>query len=119
MTPEGKGRSLPGTNTATERVAILGVVSAVALLLSGCGPSERERVERAAKQRWNARTATCTHRSGQLYGCVLLGAQIPVGRQFTDDFLTPEQHRCFRAGEAIIDVSMTSSGYACAFGRAN
>jgi len=41
-----------------------------------------------------------------------------VRRQFTNDFLTPQQHRCFRAGEAIIDVSMTSSGYECAFGRA-
>jgi hypothetical protein len=90
---------------------------ATGLLLSGCGTSERERVERAAKQRWHARTATCTHRSGKLYGCVLLGAEIPVSRQFTNDFLTP-QHRCFRAREAIIDVSMTSSGYEWAFGRA-
>jgi hypothetical protein len=92
-------------------------VLAAALLLVGCGPSEREKVERAAKERWHARGATCTHRSGKLYGCVLLRAHIPLRLQFTDDFLSSKQHRCFRAGRPIVDVSTTPSGYACAFGR--
>jgi len=59
------------------------------------------------------------HRSGKLYGCVLLGAHIPLKLQFTDDYLSSEQHRCFSAGRMMVDVSMTRSGYACAFGRAN
>jgi hypothetical protein len=93
-------------------------VLATVLLLVGCGPSERERVERAAMKRWHARSATCAHRSGKLYGCVLLRARIPVRFQFTNDFLTSKQHRCFRAGQTIVDVSMTTRGYACAFGHA-
>jgi hypothetical protein len=93
------------------------VLSAV-LLLVGCGPTEREKVERAAKKRWQARGATCTHRSGKLYGCVLLRARIPVRLQFTDDYLSSKQHRCFRASREIVDVSTTTAGYACAFGRA-
>ena len=91
---------------------------AATLLLVGCGPTEREKIERAAKGRWHARSATCTHRSGKLYGCVLLRAHIPLKLQFTDDFLSSKQHRCFRASRPIVDVSMTTSGYACAFGRA-
>ena len=63
----------------------LEIVLAAALLLVSCGPTEREKVERAAKKRWQARSATCTHRSGKLYGCVLLRAHIPVKLQFTDD----------------------------------
>jgi hypothetical protein len=85
----------------------------------GCGATERQKVERAAKERWYARGATCAHRSGHLYGCVLEGARIPVKLQFTDDFLSSSQHRCFRATPKVVhDVSMTSFGYACAFGRA-
>ena len=95
------------------------VLAAAALLLVACGPSEREKVERAAKKRWHARSATCTHRSEKLYGCLLLGAHIPVKLQFTDDFLSSKQHRCFRAGQTILDVSTTTRGYACAFGRAS
>jgi hypothetical protein len=49
---------------------------------------------------------------------VLHGAQIPLRLQFTDDFLSSEQHRCFRAGRSVVDISTTPSGYACAFGRA-
>jgi hypothetical protein len=62
----------------------------------------------------------CGPTSGHLYGCVLQGARIPVKLQFTDDFLSPRQHRCFRATATVVqDVSMTSFGYTCAFGRAN
>jgi hypothetical protein len=89
------------------------------LLLVGCGATEREKVERAAAKRWNAHSVTCRHRSEKLYGCVLLGAHIPLRLQFTDDYLSPKQHRCFRAGKTIVDVSMTKFGYACAFGRAS
>ena len=89
-----------------------------ALLLVGCGSTEREKVERAAKRHWHARSATCTHRSGKFYGCVLLRPHIPLKLQFTDDFLSSEQHRCFRASRPIVDVSTTTRGCACAFGRA-
>jgi hypothetical protein len=93
------------------------VALAAALLITGCGTTERAKVERAAKERWHARAATCTHRSGRLYGCVLLKAHIPLKLQFTDDYLSWKQHRCFRASREIVDVSTTTSGYACAFGR--
>ena len=87
-------------------------------MLVGCGPTEREKVERAAKNRWQAQSATCTPRFWKLYGCVLLRAHIPLKLQFTDDYLSSEQHRCFSAGRMMVDVSMTRSGYASAFGRA-
>jgi hypothetical protein len=93
------------------------VLLAAVVLLVGCGPTEREKVERAASKRWHARSATCTRRSGHLYGCVLFRAHIPVKLEFTDDFLSSKQHRCFRASERIVDVSMTARGYACAFGH--
>lgn len=64
----------------------------------------------------DAVSVTCTHRTGKLYGCVLLGAHIRLRLQFTDDFLPSKQHQCFRAGQRIVDVSMTTSGYPCAFG---
>lgn len=89
------------------------------MLLVGCGATERAKVERAAKKRWHARIVTCTHHYGKLYGCVLLGARIPLRLQFTDDYLSSKQHRCFRASQTIVDVSTTTSGYACAFGRAS
>jgi hypothetical protein len=89
------------------------------LLLVGCGPTERTKVEQAAKKRWHAHSAICTHRSGNLYGCVLLGAHIPLRLQFTNDYLSARQHRCFRASSTIVDVSTTTSGYECAFGRAS
>jgi hypothetical protein len=95
------------------------VVLAAVLVLIGCGATEREKVERAATKRWHARSATCMHRSGKLYGCVLLQAHIPLKLQFTDDYLSSKQHRCFRASQTIIDVSTTARGYACAFGRAS
>jgi hypothetical protein len=111
--------SLLAERHAADGVRTLGAVLAVAVLLVGCGPSEREKVERAAKKRWQAHSATCTHRSGKLYGCVLLRAHIPLKLQFTDDYLSSKQHRCFRASQTIVDVSTTTSGYACAFGRAS
>jgi hypothetical protein len=96
---------------------VLVVVLGAVLLFSGCGPTERQRVERVAKKRWHADDATCVHRWGHLYGCVLLEAAIPLKLQFTDDFLSSKQHRCFRASPTIRDVSTTSLGYACALGR--
>jgi hypothetical protein len=47
------------------------------------------------------------------------GAHIPLELQFTDDYLSSEQHRCFRAGQTVVDVSTTTQGYACAFARAS
>ena len=91
---------------------------AAVLLLVGCGRTEREKVERAASKRWHADSATCTHRSGHLYGCVLVRPHIPLKLQFTDDYLSSRQHRCFRATQTIADVSTTTRGYACAFGHA-
>ena len=112
--------SLFAERHAVVRVCSRSVVLALVLLLVvGCGVTERKKVEQAAKNRWHARSATCTHRTGKLYGCVLLGAHIPVRLQFTDDFLSVKQHRCFRASQTIVDVSTTTSGYACAFGRAS
>jgi hypothetical protein len=88
MTPERVDRWSGNQATRTDRVRGLSVVLAAALLLVGCGPSEREKIERAAKERWHASSATCTHRSEKLYGCVLLRAHIPLRMQFTDDFLS-------------------------------
>jgi hypothetical protein len=109
---------------ASVRVAIradrargVGAGLVLTLLLVGCGATERKKVEHAAKERWQARSATCIHRAGNLYGCVLVGARIPVNLQFTDDFLSARQHRCFRASRRIVDVSRTAAGYPCAFGR--
>jgi len=117
MTPEREDRRVSAKRHVADRVRRLGIVLA-ALLLVGCGLNEREKVERAAKDRWHAQSATCTHRSGHLYGCVLLRAHIPLKLQFTDDYSSSKQHRCFRASQTIVDVSMTMTGYACAFGRA-
>jgi len=117
MTPERERSSCVSEEARSHRVRRLGIVLA-ALLLVGCGLNEREKVERAAKDRWHAQSATCTHRSGHLYGCVLLRAHIPLKLQFTDDYRSSKQHRCFRASQTIVDVSMTMTGYACAFGRA-
>ena len=89
------------------------------LVLVACGSTERAKVERAAKKRWQARSATCIHRAGKLYGCVLLEAHIPLRLQFTDDYLSSRQHRCFRAARTFDDISTTASGYACAFGGAS
>jgi hypothetical protein len=105
---------------SADRVPILAVALIALPVFVACGPTERQKVERAAKERWDARDATCAHRSGHLYGCVLQGARIPVKLQFTDDFLSSRQHRCFRATATVVhDVSMTGFGYTCAFGRAN
>jgi hypothetical protein len=99
---------------------------ALAVAAAACGPSEAERVERAAKGRWHAQSASCTkgssailfHRRGVLYWCVLRGATIPIRSQFTDDFMSPAQHRCFFYGDArVADVSRTERGYDCALGR--
>jgi hypothetical protein len=100
-----------------DRVCDVGAALVVSLLLVGCGATERQKVEHAAKARWQSRSATCMHRAENLYGCVLVGARIPLKLQFTNDFLSPKQHRCFRASRRIVDVSTTPSGYACAFGR--
>jgi hypothetical protein len=100
-----------------DRACGVGAGLVLTLLLVGCGATQREKVEHAAKERWQARSATCMHRAGNLYGCVLVGARIPVKLQFTDDFLSPVQHRCFRTGRRIVDVSTTAAGYQCAFGR--
>ena len=105
------------TQSAAGRSRSLGVVLAAVLLLAGCGPSERERVERAASKRWRADSATCTRRSERLYGCVLVNAHIPRRLQFTDDFLSSKQHRCFRVSQTVADVSTTTHGYMCAFGH--
>lgn len=101
-------------------------LTALAFSAVACGPSEAERVERAAKARWHAQSASCRkrssavlfHRRGVLYGCVLRGATIPIRSQFTDDFMSPAQHRCFFYGNAgVTDVSRTERGYDCALGR--
>jgi hypothetical protein len=73
------GTALLAKRLTSDRLRGVAVVLAAALLVVGCGPSEREKVERAAKTRWHARSGTCTHRSGNLYGCVLLRAHIPSG----------------------------------------
>jgi hypothetical protein len=113
------GTVLLAKRLTSDRLRGVAVVLAAALLVVGCGPSEREKVERAAKTRWQARSGTCTHRSGNLYGCVLLRAHIPLRLQFADDYLSSKQHRCFRADRTIVDVSTTPRGYACTFGRAS
>jgi hypothetical protein len=119
MTPEREPQESVAHATRIRSSSVLAAVFAVGLLLAGCGPSQRAIVERAAPKRWHARSATCVHRSERLYGCVLQGAQIPLRLQFTDDFLSSEQHRCFRAGHSVVGVSTaSSSGYACAFGPA-
>jgi hypothetical protein len=120
MTPEWVGLNFRvPERTSAVRVHMVAVALIALPLFVGCGATERQRVERAAKERWYARYATCARRSGHLYGCVLQGARIPVELQFTDDFRSSSQHRCFRATPTVVhDVSMTSFGYTCAFGRA-
>ena|SRR5436190_17633893 len=92
---------------------------------AGCGPSAAERVERAAKIRWHAQSASCVRRSsvfvagrrGDLYRCILRGASIPLQQQFTDDFMATTQHRCFLSTETrIADVSTSKRGWECAHG---